>query len=114
MQSANSTAKTDTEVLYSVADHVATMQFNCPDHENAISSAMLGALSGMLVTANEDPEVRAIVITGSGRFVCAGLDLRGGGIASGLSGGSVHGARRRTRIGRHLAPVSSHRLVKGR
>ena len=59
MQSANSPAKPDTEVLFSVADHVATIQFNCPDRQNTISGAMLGALSSMLVTANEDPEVRA-------------------------------------------------------
>ena len=114
MQSANSTAKPDTEVLYGVADHVATVQFNCRDHENAISGAMLGALSSMQVTANEGPEVRAIVMTGSGRFFCAGLDLRGGGIASGRSGGSVHGPWRRTRVRRHLAAASSHRLIKGR
>lgn len=73
------------EVLYEVADHVATITINRPDHQNTISGPMLDALSVRLLEANDDPEVRAIVVTGSGRFFCAGLDLRGGGIASGLS-----------------------------
>jgi enoyl-CoA hydratase/carnithine racemase len=75
----------DQEVLYAVADHVATITFNRPDRQNTISGPMLSALTRHLLEANEDPEVRAIVITGAGRFFCAGLDLRGGGIASGLS-----------------------------
>ncbi len=37
------------------------------------------------LAANEDRDVRAIVITGTGRFFCAGLDLRGGDIGTGLS-----------------------------
>ena len=46
---------------------------------------MLDALTKHLLTANEDRDVRAIVITGTGRFFCAGLDLRGGDIGGGLS-----------------------------
>jgi enoyl-CoA hydratase/carnithine racemase len=73
------------EVLYAVADHVATITINRPDQQNTISGPMLDALTRRMLQANEDPEVRAMVITGNGRFFCAGLDLRGGGIASGLS-----------------------------
>jgi enoyl-CoA hydratase/carnithine racemase len=73
------------EVLYEVADHVATITINRPEQQNTISGPMLDALTKRLLQANDDPEVRAMVITGSGRFFCAGLDLRGGGIASGLS-----------------------------
>jgi len=75
----------DSAVLYQVADHVATITLNRPEQQNTISGPMLGALSERLLEANADPDVRAMVITGSGRFFCAGLDLRGGGIASGLS-----------------------------
>ncbi len=75
----------DDEVLYEVSDQVATITINRPDRQNTISGPMLDALSQYLLKANDDPEVRAMVITGSGRFFCAGLDLRGGGIASGLS-----------------------------
>jgi enoyl-CoA hydratase/carnithine racemase len=73
------------EVLYEVADQVATITLNRPDSQNTISRPMLEALSTRLLDANQDSEVRAVVITGSGRFFCAGLDLRGGGIAGGLS-----------------------------
>ncbi|MDH3641659.1 MAG: enoyl-CoA hydratase/isomerase family protein [Gammaproteobacteria bacterium] len=79
------------EVLYSVSDNVATITFNRPEQQNTISGPMLSALSKYLLQANADTDVRAIVITGSGRFFCAGLDLRGGGIAdsgSSQSGGS--------------------------
>ena len=73
------------EVLYDVADHIATITFNRPERQNTISGPMLDAFTQRLIEANEDDEVRAVVITGTGRFFCAGLDLRGGGIASGLS-----------------------------
>jgi enoyl-CoA hydratase/carnithine racemase len=76
---------TDHDVLYEVADHVATITINRPERQNTISGPMLDALTRRLLEANDDPDVRAMVITGSGRFFCAGLDLRGGGIASGLS-----------------------------
>jgi enoyl-CoA hydratase/carnithine racemase len=73
------------EVLYQVTDQVAWLTINRPDVQNTISGPMLNALTQHLIGANEDPDVRAIVITGTGRFFCAGLDLRGGGIAGGLS-----------------------------
>ena len=78
------------EVLYEVAGHIATIRFNRPERQNTISGPMLEAFTERLIEANEDPEVRAVVITGTGRFFCAGLDMRGGGIAAGLSeqGGS--------------------------
>ncbi len=78
------TAGVTEEVSYTVADHVATIQFNCPQRQNTINRPMLAAVSAYLIQANQDPEVRVVIITGSGRFFCAGLDLRGGsGIGEG-------------------------------
>ncbi len=37
---------------------------------------MLQALSAQLVACQRDPEIRAIILTGSGRGFCAGLDLQ--------------------------------------
>ncbi len=78
-------ASIEQEVIYRVADQIATLTINRPDAQNTISGPMLNAFTQHLVAANEDPNVRAVVITGTGRFFCAGLDLRGGGISSGLS-----------------------------
>jgi enoyl-CoA hydratase/carnithine racemase len=73
------------EVLYDVSDHVATITINRPEVQNTISPTMLASLSEMMLEAEKDPEVRAIVITGSGKFFCAGLDLRGSKITDKLS-----------------------------
>jgi enoyl-CoA hydratase/carnithine racemase len=63
------------EVLYEVADHVATITLNAPERMNTISGPMLQAISERLLEADRDPEARCIVLTGSGRAFCAGLDL---------------------------------------
>jgi enoyl-CoA hydratase/carnithine racemase len=67
---------TGTEQLIAERDgQVLILTFNRPDRMNAISGPMMGALSKMLLEANKDPEVRAVIITGTGRGFCAGLDL---------------------------------------
>jgi enoyl-CoA hydratase/carnithine racemase len=65
----------DAEVLYAVADHVATLTLNRPGRMNTISRTMLNELTALLVRADEDPDVRAVILTGTGRAFCAGLDL---------------------------------------
>lgn len=65
-----------TEVLYAVAEGVATITLNAPQRMNTISGPMLGALTRRLTEANEDEAVRAVVLTGAGdRAFCAGLNL---------------------------------------
>ena len=74
------------EVLYEVSDAIATLTLNRPERLNTISGPMLARLTQLLIKANEDPEVRVIVLTGTGRAFCAGLDLvdatQGSGIGS--------------------------------
>jgi enoyl-CoA hydratase/carnithine racemase len=64
------------EVRYEVADHVATLTLDAPERMNTISGAMLEAISERLLAADADRDVRCIVLTGSGRAFCAGLDLQ--------------------------------------
>ncbi|HEY1751982.1 MAG TPA: enoyl-CoA hydratase-related protein [Caulobacteraceae bacterium] len=79
------------EVLYAVADHVATITLNRPERMNTISGPMLSQLTQRLLEADADRDVRVIVLTGTGRAFCAGLDLSevtrpaGSGITSGAS-----------------------------
>lgn len=77
----------DDAVLYDVTDHVATITFNRPDRQNTISGPMLNALTEYLLQADADNDVRAIIVTGNGKFFCAGLDLRGSDISDNLSEG---------------------------
>ena len=77
----------DSLVLYDVTDHVATITFNNPDAQNTISGQMLARLTKLLLEADADREVRAIIITATGKFFCAGLDLRGSDITDNLSEG---------------------------
>ncbi len=63
------------ELLYGVADAVATITLNAPQRMNTISGPMLRQLTDALVRANEDRAVRVVVLTGAGRAFCAGLNL---------------------------------------
>jgi len=77
----------DDSMLYAVADGVATLTFNRPDKLNALTPAMLGRFFELVDKAAADDAVRVIVITGSGRGFCAGLDLAV--IGSGVGGQGV-------------------------
>ena len=77
----------DDLVTYDVTDHVATIMFNRPDQQNTISGPMLTSLAQYLLAADADSDVRAIIVTGSGKFFCAGLDLRGSDITDNLTKG---------------------------
>ena len=82
-------SKSNTEELLVDQDgHILTLTLNRPHRLNAISRPMLKELSSKLVEANEDPEIRVIILTGTGRGFCAGLDLvdsRESGIGSGAA-----------------------------
>lgn len=64
-------------VLYEVSDQIATITLNRPDKMNTISRTMLDTLAACFVRANEDPAARVVILTGNGKFFCAGLDLAG-------------------------------------
>ena len=79
------------EVRYEVADHVATITLNRPHRRNAISVRMLQLLTERFSQADEDPDVRVVILTGAGKGFCAGLDIKdamaGTGIGSRGGGG---------------------------
>jgi enoyl-CoA hydratase/carnithine racemase len=57
--------------------HVLVARLNRPEARNALSPALIQALGAALVTGETDPDVRAVVLTGTGdRAFCAGMDLR--------------------------------------
>lgn len=57
------------------ADHVLRVTLNRPERLNAVNARMAEELRGLLVDAEHDDGVRAIVLTGAGRGFCAGADV---------------------------------------
>jgi enoyl-CoA hydratase/carnithine racemase len=60
-------------------DHVATIWLDRPDRGNGFISAMQVELHRQLELLDADPGVRAIVVTGRGRFFSTGADMEPGG-----------------------------------
>jgi enoyl-CoA hydratase/carnithine racemase len=69
-------------VSIQVADYVADVRLNRPDKLNAIDPDMFNALSDAATTLADRKDVRAVVLSGSGRAFCAGLDL--GSLGAGM------------------------------
>jgi enoyl-CoA hydratase/carnithine racemase len=63
-------------VLKQVDDGVAVLTLNRPERLNAWTAEMENAYFGMLEECAGSPEVRVIVVTGSGRGFCAGADMK--------------------------------------
>ncbi|MEV1169838.1 enoyl-CoA hydratase-related protein [Nonomuraea sp. NPDC049784] len=63
-------------IRYDVADAVATITLDRPEAMNSLTAATKERLLTALRDAAQDREVRAVLLTGSGRAFCAGQDLR--------------------------------------
>jgi 2-(1,2-epoxy-1,2-dihydrophenyl)acetyl-CoA isomerase len=63
-------------VLLEVADGVATVTFNRPDAMNSLDVATKVALLAAVRQVADDPAVRCVVLTGTGRAFCVGQDLK--------------------------------------
>jgi 2-(1,2-epoxy-1,2-dihydrophenyl)acetyl-CoA isomerase len=63
-----------------IADRVAWITLNRPDALNAWTVELGHDLRTALDRAADDPEVRAIVLTGAGRAFSSGADLKAGGV----------------------------------
>jgi 2-(1,2-epoxy-1,2-dihydrophenyl)acetyl-CoA isomerase len=63
------------ELLYEVADRIATITLNRPDKLNAFTRPMLHAWADALAEAQRDDAVNVVIVTGAGRAFCAGGDV---------------------------------------
>jgi len=58
------------------SEHVMTITMNRPQRMNALTGQMLIRMYDAFVEASESPDIRCIVLTGSGGNFCSGADLR--------------------------------------
>jgi methylglutaconyl-CoA hydratase len=82
---------------------VATVTLDSPHNRNALSSELIEQLLAALRAAEDDPEVRAVVLSHTGPVFCSGADLKetaaalahgpadGGGAAGPADGGGAAG-----------------------
>ncbi|MEU5209627.1 enoyl-CoA hydratase-related protein [Streptomyces sp. NPDC020742] len=67
----------DSLVLHTTDNGVSWLTLNRPDALNALTPDQRELLIDRLADASADPDVRAVVLTATGRGFCAGADLRG-------------------------------------
>ncbi len=73
------TVPDQTEVVLERHDEVAVIRLNRPDRLNAATTQNLTDLIAALDACASDDDIRAVVLTGTGRAFCAGADISGGG-----------------------------------
>ncbi|MEY8370306.1 enoyl-CoA hydratase/isomerase family protein [Aerococcaceae bacterium 50-4] len=63
-------------ILFKKEDHIATITFNREASGNAFSDTTYQEVIDAVTSVEDDPDVKAIVITGAGKYFCAGGDIR--------------------------------------
>jgi enoyl-CoA hydratase/carnithine racemase len=84
-----STNEKYTEIIYEVSNNIATVTMHRPDKMNAFTGVMMNELLQVFDEIDADDNVRAVIVTGSGRAFCAGADLSHG--ADTFSDGKMSG-----------------------
>jgi len=70
------TTATYTTLTFDVREGVAEITLNRPEAANALNAEMARELHDAALRCDAVPAVRAVILTGSGRFFCAGGDLK--------------------------------------
>ena len=84
------------QITCEIEDSIMIVTLNRPDKLNAYTGAMGSEIEAAFRAADADDNVRAIIVTGSGRAFCAGADVSGGAASfdtSGKHGAGVFGNR---------------------
>lgn len=62
-------------INYTVSERVAYITLNRPDKRNALSFDVVSELKDAFLDAEQDPEVKVVVLRANGKVFCAGADL---------------------------------------
>lgn len=66
----------ESPVIVSVAEHICLITLNRPERRNAITEEVIHEVSEAVISADQNPDVSLIAITGAGSAFCAGADLK--------------------------------------
>lgn len=73
----NSSDSPESLILHTTDNGVSWITLNRPEAMNAVTWDQRERIIALLAEASADPDVRAVVITATGKGFCAGADLRG-------------------------------------
>ena len=102
------------DLLASLDAGVLTLTLNRPEARNAMSAGMTAGLASQLASAELDPNVKAIVLTGAGKGFCAGGDVKGMA-ASGdgtVGDNTIDGAIHRQRVNQRATAGKLYNMPK--
>ena len=102
------------DLLASLDAGVLTLTLNRPEARNAMSGDMTAGLASQLASAELDPNVKAIVLTGAGKGFCAGGDVKGMA-ASGdgtVGDNTIDGAIHRQRVNQRATAGKLYNMPK--
>jgi enoyl-CoA hydratase/carnithine racemase len=99
-----------TDLQLAFKDHTLWITLERPDQSNAFSIEMIQNLVSTLYKADEDNNVRSIVITGSGKHFCAGGDVKDMQTQSGMFSGEPNELRERYKRGIQQIPICMNTL----
>lgn len=63
------------ELHFEIKQGVAYLRLNRPEQGNAINLALANQLLHAAMRCHHDPEIRCVILTGTGRFFCVGGDV---------------------------------------
>jgi enoyl-CoA hydratase len=69
-------------VLVHIEDRIAVVTVNDPERRNAVTFEISAALRSAVDSAETNPDVHALIVTGAGKAFCAGADLSALGTAT--------------------------------
>src|SRR5712692_5963397 len=64
-------------ILFEVKDNVAHLTLNRPEAANSLNPTVSAEMMDAVIRCEQDDEIRALVISGTGKIFCAGADLKG-------------------------------------
>src|SRR6266436_9611062 len=68
-------AEDNSTALYDVDGGIVRIALNRPEKRNALNAELIGALKDVLRRANDEENVRVVIISGAGTDFCSGADL---------------------------------------
>ena len=102
--------ESQSDLILNYQEHSLWITLDNPKMSNAYTEKMISYLVETLQRADEDNNVRCIIITGAGKHFCAGGDVKGMQTQTGMFAGDSNELRERYKRGIQKIPLCFERL----